>query len=320
MKTITFNKDWMFIQNDNDRVATSYIAEGEAVDLPHSWNGRDGQGEGSEYYRGRCWYQKKLELSEAELQQRWYLEIGAAGNIGTVYINGHLAGTSRCGYAMFRVALQPFLKAGDNLIAIEVDNSYHDDVFPLMADFTFYGGLYREVRLLVMEPIHFDVTDLSRDGIYLTPVKTAEDTFRLGIRGRIANESEGQAEGQIQVQLRDRDGQLALETSVPVRIERATDFEFHMDIENPVLWDGVPAVSLHRYYRIGHRREAGGCPGDRGRLPDSGGDAGSRRAAEREAHPAAGREPASGLRRYWQCPYTDAYGRRHASNKGDGGQ
>lgn len=167
MRIIDLNENWIFTPNHHSSYALEPIHEGESVALPHTWNDTDGQGEREEFFRGQCWYQHKLDISTELLAKRLYLEIGAAGNMGKVYINGQLAGESRCGYAMFRVPLHPYLKVGENLISVAVDNRHSLDVFPLMADFTFYGGLYREVKLLVMEDVHYDVEDLSRDGVYL---------------------------------------------------------------------------------------------------------------------------------------------------------
>ncbi|OMC72501.1 beta-galactosidase [Paenibacillus sp. FSL H7-0326] len=245
MQTINLNENWLFTKNNFSSYSLELINEGELVTLPHSWNNNDGQGESEEYFRGQCWYQRKLDISSENLEKRLYLEIGAAGNIGKVYINGQLAGESRCGYAMFRVALNPYLKVGENLIAIAVDNSFYEDVFPLMADFTFYGGLYREVKILVMEDIHFDVGDHSRDGVYLTSKKMGERAFELGISGKIINESAKAVEGMIKVQLRDQEGNIALETSIDINVDDAKEFIIIEEINNPVLWDGVDHPYLY---------------------------------------------------------------------------
>lgn len=245
MRIIDLNENWIFTLNPNSYYALEPIPEGESVALPHSWNHTDGQGEREEYFRGQCWYQNKLDISSELLAKRLYLEIGAAGNMGKVYINGQLAGESRCGYAMFRVPLHPYLKAGENLISVAVDNRHSPDVFPLMADFTFYGGLYREVKLLVMEDVHYDVEDLSRDGVYLTPKKIGIDSFEIELRGTMVNESSKKVKGMIQIQLLDQDGNIALETSTGIEVEDTQPFKIVETIQNPVLWDGVDNPYLY---------------------------------------------------------------------------
>jgi beta-galactosidase len=174
-----------------------------------------------------------------------YLEIGAAGNIGRVYVNGQLAGESRCGYAMFRVFLNPWLQQGDNLIAIAVDNRQYPDVFPLMADFTFYGGLYRDVKLLMLEDVHFDVEDLSRDGVYVTSRKVGAGAFELKIRGRVVNRSSQAQSAIVKAHLFDQEGNIVLEASQELQINTTKEFKLINNIHHPVLWDGIEQPYLY---------------------------------------------------------------------------
>lgn len=245
MKTIDLNHDWLFTLEDDLSYSTESIRAGEQITLPHSWNHTDGQGSSEEYHRGRCWYQRKLELTSEMLEKQLFLEIGAAGKIGHVYVNGHLAGSSRCGYAMFRVHLNPYLQTGSNLLSIAVDNRHTPDVYPLMADFTFYGGLYREVKLLVMEDLHFDVEDGGRDGIFLTSEKLSGDTFELQIRGSIMNRLPTARTGTLRVQLLDRDGRIVLETSSQMKMAGRTEFVLRENIADPFRWDGVDDPYLY---------------------------------------------------------------------------
>ncbi|MGO4548249.1 glycoside hydrolase family 2 protein [Paenibacillus sp. 2TAB23] len=247
LQIIDLNENWMFTPTDRSAYAIDPIYEGKPVALPHSWNHSDGQGEQEQYFRGQCWYQHNLQISSELLAKRLFLEIGAAGNRATVYVNGQLAGESRCGYAMFRVRLNRYLKAGENLISVAVDNRHAPDVFPLMADFTFYGGLYREVKLLAMEDVYFDVEDLSRDGVYLTPKKIDNDSFELEIRGTLVNESPKKINGVLKAQLLSQDGNIAFEFSRKLEVEAATEFNIveTETVRNPFLWDGVDHPYLY---------------------------------------------------------------------------
>ena len=242
---MAFNDHWTFAITDDSTYRFQPIPEGELVSLPHTWNRTDGQGGADSYYRGACWYQKELNISAEDLTKRIYLEVGAAGNIGHVYINGRLAGESRCGYAMFRVPLTPFLKEGDNLIAIQVDNSHHNEVFPLMADFTFYGGLYREVKLLYMDDIHFELMDNGRDGVYLTPKKSNGQTFELRVEGQVANESATTESGEVRVRLQDQDGTTVLEDVAQLTLKAQTKFAMRCEISDPILWEGIERPYLY---------------------------------------------------------------------------
>ena len=246
LKIIPFNQLWMFTKENSPSYASTLIKEGQSVTLPHTWNDMDGQGGTEPYYRGACWYQRTLHIAPEDIGKRFYLEIGAAGNMGQVYINGHLVGESRCGYAMFRAALNPYLTEGDNLIAIRVDNSYDNEVYPLMADFTFFGGLYREVNLLIMDDIHFDVMDHGRDGVYLTQTSSGDNSFRLDVRGRVINESCAPANGSVLIQLADREGTVVWEASSELSFATETEFSLNRTISNPTLWHGVDNPYLHK--------------------------------------------------------------------------
>lgn len=246
INALPFNEDWAFTITNDPVFANEPIQDGQYVTLPHTWNATDGQGGSESYYRGACWYQKTFHLEKEHATKQIYLEIGAAGNMGQVYVNGQLAGQSRCGYAMFRVNLKPYLKTGDNLISVRVDNSYDNEVLPLLADFTFYGGLYREVKLLLLEDIHFDTMDNGRDGIYLSQAKTGEHTFQLTVNGQIVNACGESQQAVIFLELQDADGNFVLKADTTIKVEERAEFALNVQVENPVLWDGVEQPYLYR--------------------------------------------------------------------------
>jgi len=215
--------------------------------LPHSWNAIDGQVGGKEFFRGQCWYQRKLNVSDEDLNKFLFLEIGAASNLSEVYVNGQLAGASKCGYAMYRVPLNSLIKSGENLISIMVDNSEHNDVYPLMADFTFYGGLYREVKLIITESLHFDLLDNSRDGIYLTQNNINENTFELKINGRVINETP-KVENALTKEHMDLDMSLIKEigaNSIRLAHYQHDDYFYSLcDRAGMLVWAEIPFISV----------------------------------------------------------------------------
>jgi beta-galactosidase len=245
LRIININDKWHFTKINNPAYALEKISEAEAVTLPHSWNAEDGQGNGNGLFKGQCWYQRKINIGEADLNKYIFLEIGAAGNVSEVYVNGQLAGSSKCGYAMYRVSLNTCLKAGDNLISIMVDNSSHDDVYPLMADFTFYGGLYREIRLIIAEALHFDLLDNGRDGIYLTQKFISENTFELNIKGTVINEYSCVNEGKIVFNLLDREEKIVFSKTINIEVSGKFEFSITEKISDVVLWQGVENPYLY---------------------------------------------------------------------------
>lgn len=245
MKIINLNDKWKFTKVNDLKHSSEEFNEAEDIKLPHCWNAEDGQsGEGG-FYRGQCWYQRKINISEEELKKNLFLEIGAASNVSEVYINGQLAGSSKCGFSMYRVALNSFIKSGDNLIAVMVDNSRREDIYPLMADFTFYGGLYRDVNMIITGAIHFDLLDGSRDGLYLTQNSIDENTFELKINGRVINESAKLENVQIKFTLCDMEQKVVLNKTIDIEVENDFEFELLEQISDIICWQGIENPYLY---------------------------------------------------------------------------
>ena len=138
-KIVNINKDWKFI----------YSKDGSEhnVDLPHTWNGDDGQDGGNDYYRGTCRYIKTLKTPEFPAKGAVYLEFKGVNASASVYLNDEKVCNHDGGYSTFRCNITPYLKE-ENIIKVEVDNSKNVSVYPQDADFTFYGGIYRNVNLI----------------------------------------------------------------------------------------------------------------------------------------------------------------------------
>ncbi len=169
MRTIrTISDGWRFLKAElKVETAMQYAACGEAVMLPHTWNAVDGQDGGNDYHRGLCWYVR--ELSEEETAgERLFLEINGANHTAEVFLNGEKLAHHEGGYATFRTELTGRL-GKTNVLAISVDNRDSQSVYPQKADFTFYGGLYREVRLIAVPEQHFELLKDGTPGIKVTP-------------------------------------------------------------------------------------------------------------------------------------------------------
>ena len=244
MHKVDFNDKWIFIKEVRQNYVQNEITDGEYVTTPHSYNGIDGQS-GDGMYKGKCCYQKKVALTAEELKEYHYLEIGAASLVSNVYINGELAGGSRCGFSMYRVFLNPLLKVGENLISIVVENSRFYDVYPLMADFSFYGGIYREVSWITTKALHFELLDNSRDGIYVTQKATKEGIYELKIKGRVINELCDGLESKMVVTLLDKEGKLLFSETKNITVADKEDFELTEELNQPRLWQGIEDPYLH---------------------------------------------------------------------------
>ncbi len=170
MRTIlNINQDWAFLK-DMTHVPAAVPEAAEAISLPHCWNAADGQDGGNDYFRGTCCYLKQLsDLPEAE---KYYLEIRGANSSADVYLDGKLLAHHDGGYSTWRVDIS---ENPLGLIAIMVDNSPNSTVYPQVADFTFYGGIYRDVNLICVGNTHFDLDHYGSSGIKVTPVMDGDD-------------------------------------------------------------------------------------------------------------------------------------------------
>lgn len=166
-KKFPVQEGWYFARKDCGPDLT--FAQGEAVSLPHTWNAKDGTDGGNDYYRGRCWYVKKFQAPELNPDEQFWVELEGAAMTAEVFCNGKSIATHRGGYSTFRAELTPHLKPGENLLAVSVDNSENDSVYPQKADFTFYGGLYRPVYFLTVPTAHFSLGYHGGSGLKVTP-------------------------------------------------------------------------------------------------------------------------------------------------------
>ena len=136
------------------------------VSLPHTWNAQDGQDGGNDYWRGHGLYQ--IQLPAPTAGKRQYIQFEGANHIARVSINGVELGEHRGGFSTFRFELTEHMKAEGNLLTVDVTNEEFD-VYPQHADFTFFGGLYRDVTFLETEKAHFDLMKDGTQGVFVTP-------------------------------------------------------------------------------------------------------------------------------------------------------
>ena len=168
---VCIDKEWLFAKDVSDPAA---ISETERVDLPHSWNAIDGQDGGNDYFRGSCVYTKTITRAELPVADRYYLEIEGANSSADVYAGGVKLAHHDGGYSTWRVDITESLGESCEL-AIVVDNSPSEEVYPQMADFTFYGGIYRDVNIVAVAENHFDLDYFGGKGLMITPTVNGKD-------------------------------------------------------------------------------------------------------------------------------------------------
>ena len=222
MNKININKDWEF---EKEGVKSD-------VSLPHTWNGIDGQNGENGYYQGKCVYRKTLGKTDGIC----YIEFNGVNSVAEVFINGIPVGTHKGGYSMFRFRIDEYLVKAKNLLEVYVDNTIVPDVFPTSADFTFYGGIYRDVNLICVGKTHFSLDDGSRDGISAVPRKEG-DVWKLDIKASVT----GTCDDCVCVyELKNADGETVAKTTRPSDKPDAS-----LTIETPHLWNGVKDPYLY---------------------------------------------------------------------------
>ena len=220
---ISLNEGWDFSKNQS---GTTHTEDSLPVNLPHTWNATDGQDGGNDYVRGPCLYTKTLVRSELPTADRYYLEICGANSSADVYLNGEHKAHHDGGYSTWRVDITDSLSDTCD-IAIVVDNSPNETVYPQMADFTFYGGLYRNVNLIAVNNTHFDLDYYGGPGIKVTPIPDGADAS-VEVEVYITNKEDGDL---VKFTVCDKDG-------AEVATLIGEDEKVNLKLENAHLWHG----------------------------------------------------------------------------------
>jgi beta-galactosidase len=235
--TVDLNDGWRFLRDDAAGAEAPAFDDGawSAVTLPHTWNNLDGQDGGNNYHRGPAWYRRHLAFDPAWAGRRLYLRVGAANTDAAVYVNGKPAGTHKGGFSAFCFDVTPLLNpAGDNLVAVRVDNAKDADVPPLSADFTFFGGLYRGVQLVVTDPLSVSPMDDGGTGVYVRQDAVSADGAKLTVTTVVRNASGNNRTAMVHCDVAG----VSAEVSRPVPAGGSVSVEQHVVVPHPHLWDG----------------------------------------------------------------------------------
>ena len=224
---ISLNRKWSFTK-DFSEVPAAIDAKWNFVNLPHSWNAIDGQDGDNDYYRGTCLYMKELKKEDLPEADRYFLEINGANSSADVYVNGNKKAQHDGGYSTWRVDITDEIGLS-TMVAIAVDNSANDTVYPQMADFTFYGGLYRDVNLICVSESHFDLEYYGGPGIKVTPEINGKNAA-VEVEVYLTN---AKADQQLKIAVFDAENNLVAEA-----VQSAGENKAVFEIENVHLWHG----------------------------------------------------------------------------------
>ncbi len=221
------NTKWAFTKDANE-IPQTMPEKWYWVTLPHSWNEIDGQDGGTDYYRGTCYYAKEVKKIDLPENAKYYLEIRGANSSADVYVNGKKLAHHDGGYSTWRVDMTEELKE-DNLIVIAVDNSANDIVYPQNADFTFYGGLYRDINIIAVPESHFDLEYYGGPGIKVTPEINGNDA-NVEVEVYLTNAKDSQT---LDFTVKDQEGNV-----IATGGQKASETKANFTISNVHLWHG----------------------------------------------------------------------------------
>lgn len=229
---ILLNENWSFTDLDGKT---------SQVDIPHTWNALDGQDGGDDYRRGEASYRRGFSAPDFDQNtQQVYLQFDGVNASAIVTLNGKEIMTHQGGYSAFRCDITPFLQAENDLL-VAVDNGKNDKVYPQKADFTFYGGIYRSVRLLVVNKTHFDLDYFGGTGVKITPKEEGTVQVESWHTGENAT---------VEITLLDAEERV---------VAKGTGDNVMLTVKNPHLWQGILDPYLYtcvaELYENGERKD-----------------------------------------------------------------
>ena len=213
---------------------TDFSGNRQAVELPHTWNNKDGQDGGNNYARGTCIYDNKFEKPSFDTEKEVvYLQFHGVNASAKVVLNGEEIAEHHGGYSTFRVDVTEHLQEY-NEIQVEVDNSINDRVYPQKADFTFYGGIYRDIEFLIVSKEHFDLDYYGGYGLQYTTTVDGKDAD-VQVTTYI-NEAAKDIDSKVVIELLDDKGEVVAEAE-------GTEVTLHVPYVH--LWDGLDDPYLY---------------------------------------------------------------------------
>lgn len=219
-RTHLLNESWTFTYFDGSK---------QEVNIPHTWNNIDGADGGNDYRRGTCVYEKNFSAPEHTGDECVYLEFAGVNASAKVILNDNVVMTHDGGYSTFRADVTEYLKQ-DNHLTVEVDNSVNDRVYPQKADFTFYGGIYRDVRLIVLNKQHFDMDYFGGSGLAVSAEVEGNDA---NVWARTWHNAENAT---VNIKILDDLG---------VQVASGEETDAHIKVYDVHLWQGIEDPYLY---------------------------------------------------------------------------
>lgn len=257
----TINDGWKFTKGSPFEAQLTGCDDSswETVNIPHTWNDKDADDETPGFYRGPVWYRKQLFIDKSQEGRQAVIYFEGANQEVRFYLNGQFVGEHKGGYTRFCFDITPHLRYGqENLFAIYVNNVYNPNIPPLSADFTFFGGIYRDVYLQFMNPVHIATNDYASSGVYIRTPEVNNSAASVEITTLLTNDMPQATEIRVENIICDADGKEVKKTQAEVKLaagETKTDISKKIKIDSPRLWDIDDPYRYMVYTRIFDKRK-----------------------------------------------------------------
>lgn len=240
---MSLDENWLFAKDREERGAVQSLKmlKWTELSLPHTWNRHDVMDDTPGYYRGVGWYKKALKFDSEGKSKKIFLYFDGANQETTVFVNGKEAGYHAGGYTRFVIPISDFLNfnGSSNEILVKVNNRYNADIPPLSADFTFYGGIYRHLYLLITEPVSFDAGESASSGVFVYTPEVSDKNASVVIRSYLCNSLARASKIIVRTRITDAAGNRLSEIESVVKLKEKQKIQILQQIrslKNPHLW------------------------------------------------------------------------------------
>ncbi len=233
-QNLLLNSGWYF------KLDKSTESAWQTVNIPHTWNAEDAFDDERGYFRGKATYKKQIFFSQTAKDKIHYLKFKGVNQDTKVFVNGKEIGQHKGGYTAFTFNITAFLNYNAyNIIEVKVDNSHNLDIPPLDADFTFWGGIYRDVQLISKPKQHLSLSDFASEGFYINYPNVSEEKASFEVSVLMDNFSENRVKNKLKINFSDAEGHLIAIERKNVSLKNNSSKELVVkfpEVKNPILW------------------------------------------------------------------------------------
>ena len=238
----SINENWRFSIGDFSNVMDANFDDSkwENVNIPHTWNKDDAVDDTPGYYRGTGWYRKSVFIPIEKAEKQVFIYFKGANQETELYVNGKLAGTHLGGYIRFCFDITNLVQFGQqNKFAVKVSNRVNTDIPPIHADFTYYGGICRDVSLIYSNKQHLATTHFASSGVFISTPKVSEKEAQVSIRTLVTNDAKLTSNLIVENSIVSNKQQIVSKNALTVKVlpnSTQTIEQKDIKVDNPALW------------------------------------------------------------------------------------